>query len=235
LVASIGLAGCGASTQLVTPWLEIDRTSRILDIPHVIKTGPEPSEHVILRTADGWKEIDASGPGVRLAEGKTALLGRVGEQRQAIIDQDGEVVASLPCADWVSGDGTAIVCAETDRTPGHDEGTLDVHLRIFSASGVLLRDDTGTLVPSTDAAFMGSGIVAILGRLPDGDIALRSVHMPRDLNFGAPRLSRLFVVRKGKTVVLARRTDSPENAYSASGFEDAVPSVAELEEGTTLR
>jgi hypothetical protein len=224
------LAACGASTQTVTPWLEIARTSPVIDIPHVMRTGPEASEQVRLRTSEGWKVLDASGPGASLHGGETALLGRVGEVSRAIVDASGRVVASLPCANWVSPDGGSIVCVETSAD-GEDQ-PLTVRLRVFASTGALVTDDSGSLAPESDGAFVPTGIVAILGRLPSGEIAMRSVHMPRNLDFGAPRLARLFVVRGGRVVVLARRTDEPAAAYEASGFDGMLPGGGEIEEGT---
>jgi hypothetical protein len=58
--------------------------------------------------------------------------------------------------------------------------------------------------------------------------------MPASLNFGTPRLARLFVLRAGRLVPIAERTAEPEDAYDAESWEGLLPPGWSLRPGSGI-
>jgi hypothetical protein len=216
--------GC-ATVEHVTPWLRVETTRPVLDIPHVMRTGPAYERHVYR----GSTELTGAGRVLALDGGRRALLEELGARENVILDETGGVVATLPCATWVTPDQKRIVCLDEPGPTQEDPAKRMVRLRIFSDTGAPLSDDAAPALATTRSGYSPYGIIAVIGLGSTGEVVLREVHMPASLDFGAPRLARLFVLRAHRLVLVAERTAAPEDAYDAASW------VGHLPEGWSLR
>jgi hypothetical protein len=228
-IALLALSTGCAAVEHVTPWLSIETTRPILDIPHVLRTGPAYERHVHRLGPGGWTELADAGSALALDGGRRALLSELGPQRNVILDETGRVVATLPCATWVTPDRRRIVCLDEPGPTEEDPSKRMVRLRVFSDAGAPLSDDTAPALATSHSVYSPHGIIAIIGLRSTGEVVLREVHMPASGDFGAPRLARLFVLRAHQLVLIAERTAAPDEAYDAGSWDGRLP------EGWSLR
>jgi hypothetical protein len=87
----------------------------------------------------------------------------------------------------------------------------------------MLFDDSAPALAASDSTYYPHGVIEIVGLTSTGEVALGEVHMPRSLDVAAPRLTRLFVLRGGRLVLIAQRAAAPEDAYGARAWVGRLP------------
>jgi len=154
------LTNCGSyvSVDQVTRWLRVEHTRPLIDLPHLLSTGPAATSRVLRQTDAGWVEVPAAGRAAGLAGDRHALLEHDGGRDYLIIDEQGHEVARLPCASWRSPDRRRVYCLRAP-SPVRDRPE-DRHLTVqgWSDDGVSIGESAAAIPLADRSGFYAAGV-----------------------------------------------------------------------------